>query len=133
MREIKYNAWDKVRKIMFYAYEMGEDQLTLSPDGKGFINVSSVSTKLSEYLKHLIPLEYTGLKDKNGKEIVEGDILKSCYNGYHSVVFRNGAFWIEHTEDCCKPWKGGLVSEVAHTDIVVGNIYENPELLEENK
>ena len=69
-------------------------------------------------------IQCTGLKDKNGKLIYEGDILNySCLAGYSDIytcTFNNGSFLI-----------GGLLISNTHLKSeVIGNIYENPELLE---
>ena len=67
---------------------------------------------------NLILMQYTGMKDKNGKEIFESDILNVEYNyiGYRKIVFRKGNF------NC---HRFGL-SQCN----IVGNIHENPEILE---
>lgn len=132
MRTIKFRGWHTKAKKMFSAEEMVADQLTLLPTGQ-FINVHSTATNLSEIYptEKFIPLQFTGLTDKSGKEIFDGDILKSAYNGNHAVVWTAGsAHWgIDHKNDCCRPWKGPL-SGHAHMEVVIGNVYENPELLD---
>ena len=86
--------------------------------------------------------EYTGLTDKNGKKIFEGDIVctrfpKECEHAGNicslgDIQFRDGMFGIEWTQ-----WKNdtfwGLrrIDEDFHKEIeIIGNIYDNPELLE---
>ena len=75
--------------------------------------------------------EYTGLEDKNGKEIYEGDILfESFGERYYKVIFENGSFRAEFKGDF-EEYSFDLIDVVAQGCEVVGNIYENPELLGE--
>ena len=141
MREIKFKAWDAKRKKMWSAEEMGKDQLTLMPDGRGFVNVSGTSTKLSRFLPHLIPLQFTGLKDKSGVEIYEGNILKDD-NGEIGVV-KFGKLPLDKSGDCVCTYQSFYVKcfgklgqapmyecvDIGDWMEVVGSIHQNPELL----
>ena len=127
MRENKYRAWDTIKKIMHSAKEMGKDQLTLMPDGQGFVNVSGTATWLSVFIKHLIPLQYTNINDKHGKEIYKSDLIKVVDE--ISEVEWHFNRWI------MRSIKTGRIKEFNQIDRVfyeiVGNIHENPELLGE--
>ena len=75
-------------------------------------------------------MQYTGLKDKNGKEVYEGDVVNGgefngCYS-YGTVTFRAGCFWVWNTHGEPFPFK---VYEQSQFIEVIGNKYENPELL----
>jgi len=77
-------------------------------------------------------IDYTGLKDKNGKEIFEGDIVKieipvvSVNEDFiGQVKMSEGRWWVDNGRDAIPLW-----SEL-NKITVIGNIYENPELLEE--
>ena len=124
-REIKFRAWDESFGIMVYDidpdhYEVyfNGNQLTCRPiDGNGD--------------PFTLPLlQFTGLRDENGKEIYEGDIITSrlypFQDGYtHDVYFKDGDFRLRWTM-----FRLSEMFEHTHTDIeVIGNIYENPELL----
>ena len=123
MREIKFRAWDTSRKKMYSTEELGADQETLSVDGRGFINVSGDRTELSQFHTHLLPLEYIGLKDKNGTEIFEGDIIQ-----WWNKVSRPQA--VEATNGGCNPFIDSATTDHPYHYEIIGNIYENKELLE---
>ncbi|OOG28461.1 hypothetical protein BZK37_01610 [Enterococcus casseliflavus] len=123
----KFRAWDKENDRMIYPSTEGV-YFELDDDG---INILDVSGDYPE--DHTFPaidsvlMQSTGLKDKNGVEIYCGDIgWDEHLEEYGKVVFENGSFTYE--------WKN--ISEdlfEATDDIeIVGNIYENPELLEQD-
>ena len=74
--------------------------------------------------------QYTGLTDKNGKKIFEGDIVKTSHGGstyYAKIEWDDGSFWVTN-HDIQMP---SYISEVSKTYLeVIGNIHDNPELLE---
>lgn len=70
----KYQAWDTKRKVMYLPEELAKDGMTLSADGRGFVNVSGTATKFDEYYEHLLPLQSTGLKDNTKwKQLTEDE------------------------------------------------------------
>ena len=120
MREIKFRAWLKEHKSMIDVMEIDIDNQTIfyywfgDHDGH-FENFNKIDL-----------MEYTGLKDMKGKEIYEGDILfESFSEEYFKVVFENGSFRAEDDKYSLD------LEDYAHICEVVGNIYENPELIED--
>ena len=120
MREIKFRAWHKEKKII--GEVLGIDILHKE------IYFSNENVNCYEYaeFKNIELMEYTELKDMREKEIYEGDILfESFGEEYFKVVFEDGSFRLK-TGECSLPLK-----EYAHICEIVGNIYETPELLGE--
>jgi len=92
-------------------------------------------TKQGEFVDCVL-MQYTGLKDKNGKEIYEGDIVHvtDFFHGdakvYKGVVKFVGGYYQIEGQDIRNAPLGWIISS---DDLeVIGNIYENPELLEGN-
>jgi len=136
MRDIKFRAWE-------YGCLM-----TYSPEFTFYLKYhhcgDSIDVAINQALRSVsVLMQYTGLKDKNGKEIYEGDLYKTVYKAGYSIYevcfgeYSNGG----HYEDEISG-NGWYLKETAYwtmekvtTDIedfyadeVVGNIYENPEL-----
>jgi hypothetical protein len=73
-----------------------------------------------------ILMQFTGLHDKNGKEIYEGDILKANHTDLLTVVFENGSFCFVNNSNS---GSDRLHQNRTEKLFVIGNIYENPELI----
>ena len=128
MREIKFRAWDKNNKTMIY-YDDDEGHYVVAFNGE-LQRFGHGSTPFNLTLpQNLELMQYTGLKDKNGVEIYEGDI---CRNGdweedAHAHNYRVEEVTYSEDEGCFFGWNyntDGMTCEV------IGDIYSNPELLE---
>jgi hypothetical protein len=123
MRRIRVRAWHFQLKKMFSPEEMAQDQMTLLPTGE-FINVHSTSTRLSTIIPHtlMLPLQSTGLRDKNFIEVFEGDIIKE--GGLVAVIE-----WDCEKASYCYRTKTATVGLYLFRGEKIGNKFENPELL----
>ena len=130
-REIKFRAWLKEEKKI-----VNVETIDFTDKSIQYLEKSEI---INAYLLRRVSfddvelMQYTGLNDKNDKEIYEGDILFfRDENTKYVVVWQDAAFiiksieirkyseemcWLDDTEICCE---------------IVGNIYENKNLLEEN-
>ena len=125
MRELKFRVWDKLEERFITCDSGYQGQYVLSLKGE-FHNLQNGSGG-----KEYIVQQYTGLKDKNGKEIYEGDIFKGSDYKWDAVEFRNGQFQVN--------LKGARTFSLEELccDIdyqapeVIGNMFENPELLKQ--
>ena len=136
MRTIKFRAWDVVEKRMRRVAKLDfpewivcvcDDKLNYQCERNSFRNQES---------DRFILMQYTGLKDKNGIGIWEGDIVRKgpdltkygLKNEYQEVIFDKGSFIGKEqgSVGCLQFVLSAYLPELE----VVGNVFENPELLE---
>lgn len=130
MRVPKFRAWDKISKKMF--------PVMMIDFGQSYVMIEEINGLWCERdFDEIELMRPTGLKDKNGKEIFEGDIVKYKYKKCtFTDIATYSKFYAffglkDDTGDliCSFDW---LLENVGKDGFeVIGNIYENPELLEE--
>ncbi|OPX61122.1 MAG: YopX protein [Methanobacterium sp. PtaB.Bin024] len=130
VRPIKYRAWDKERKEMHDVYA-----LFLNEDGTVRYVYFWDDTPMEKH-RNVELLQFTGLLDKKGVEIYEGDIILFGDNAIHGGT-HGKVIWLESRvgfvyEFIDGKFKGQCTDMVDdwRTYEVVGNVFENPELLE---
>ena len=131
MREIKFRAWDKVTNIMAEVTGF-KNGYTDGSIGIWYINRDGEENLCKPQKADIELMQYTGLNDKNGTEIYEGDIVNcieyKCYGKIEWNEEEAGFYFYTLFED------GGYQEERLYDYVeelwVIGNIYENPELLE---
>ena len=130
MRDIKFRLWDKECRIM-----NANPNDTISLDGRIMLHRGLEKPENTCY----VIMQYTGLLDKNGVEIYEGDIVRTS-TGYNYEIEWGGAFvdikGLGHDEDWTEipcSWSFDGKPADCYFCEVIGNIYENPELLEKKQ
>ncbi|HEL1556043.1 TPA: hypothetical protein TXJ05_000177 [Streptococcus suis] len=120
----KFRAWDKASHAWRHDIYIGLDGLAkdLSQTGEEPFELP---------LDDVIIMQSTGLFDKNGKEIFEGDVVE-VFDSRYTVFYdsENASFRLKPRD---KRWNTDYMSNYAHEASfeIIGNIYENPELVEE--
>ena len=139
MRELKFRIWSKEQKTYKYGHPYNK---------VGWFYINELGNLFSDYGNIVCPEykqdefvveQYTGLKDKNGKEIYEGDIATIQSKPYipdeyiidaKPIIFMNGLFSIKKSEFVHIPIYLFFNAEnITHDIEVIGNIHENKELL----
>lgn len=150
MRQLRFRAWDKIEKKMWTPI--------INKEGKPCA-IHPITMQLVSYGDPDPVMQYTGLKDSQGKEIYEGDILEQTqengsydgskwfstrkmeirfgnfYNGenYNEAEYGNGFYAVVYDTPMCGDERIYSFCEEMYfhpkTSVIIGNIYESPELL----
>ena len=135
MRDIRFRAWDNEMEAMVY---QGDDEIYICFDGENWklLDYNKTHWETDEYgmneieqpweVENIEIMQYTAMKDIKGVEIYEGDILQSEHYFKYQVVFKGDCWRCESLKN--SRFKNRFIGRDLK---VIGNIYENPELLED--
>lgn len=156
MREIEFRAWNKKHKQMLYNAELATVDIREKPELMEKCNGFEITTffHIAPHDQNIVLMQYTGLKDKNGKEIYEGDVVEGTVNFPQLltgdtdansnfkmcgiVEYNYSGYILRCVQSRCDKDREGMVNwfdfmgnegEIFDEKAVIGNIYENPELL----
>lgn len=138
-RPIKFRAWD-TKELRWLDQENPHDFIIMPEDG-GVVELgSSYGVPTVSLRKSAILMQYTGLKDKNGVEIYEGDIMRGddnyepeIYGEFNVHQVRFGEMVDTRYGWYLEDYRAAMSRSTFEEFEVIGNIYENPELLNGNK
>ena len=135
MRDIRFRAWDEEMEMMVY---QGDDEIYICFDGEKWklLDYSRTHWETDEYgmneieqpweVENIEIMQYTGMKDVKGVEIYEGDILQSEHYFKYKVVFKGDGWRCDSLKN--SRFKNRFIGRDLK---VIGNVYENKELLED--
>ena len=122
MREILFRFWDKNRKRMIVATDIRQRLPHATHEGWLAYGDDGIGGEVGgEHISEL--MQYTGLKDKHGVKIFEGDVCR--FSGWKPkpILWRDGRFWLGNSLVIC--------SKIECDDMtILGNVHDNPDLLE---
>ena len=124
----KFRAWDGAKKEMF------KDTFAITESGQVVVVEQEFVTNSPDYVfvDYLAIMQSTGLFDRNGQEIFEGDIVD--YKGRKAIIKWHGSYasfiyrFVDEMQERVSEWDPLFLAY--HHFEIIGNIYEKPELLE---
>jgi len=131
MRENKFRAWVTEKKHDCYPSGPPKPYMTREFDFTDFDGTCYIPALC--YIDEMDIMQYTDLKDKNGKEYCQDDVFVEGRTGLgYKVLKYNGAFWGEplHQKLIAEDYCTVLLCHINVMSEIIGNIHENPELKE---
>ena len=131
---IKFRAWGKYKKKMHLDENYNKTwEIIYRPPYIGLV-AYEIGLKENEEADELVLMQFTGLTDVNGKEIYEGDIIKYDEKYIAVVIWENGGFVLKYIDGVdnrlSSSWYDPMDSKITE---VIGNVWENPNLLKGGK
>jgi uncharacterized phage protein (TIGR01671 family) len=127
MRELKFRVWDGEKFLFSSLGKKDREFISLKIEG----GILPQYGGRMNYHMNMVVQQYTGLKDKNDKQIYEGDIIEVGFGEHRGslgkMIFEHGAFMLESRH-------GGTFMDTYLSCLygkIVGNIMENPELIKQ--